>query len=86
MGGMEYTNKDFIDDLAVGVYDVAEMYCVRACRFRGLFELDINTMSAMSIALSPLILMSEMAPPAGVARAHIVSLFIIYIIYMYMYL
>ena len=54
--------------------------------FRGFFELDINTMSAMSIALSPLILMSEMAPPAGVARAHIVSLFIIYIIYMYMYL
>lgn len=54
--------------------------------FRGLFELDINTMSAMPIALSPLILMSEMAPPAGVARAHIVSLFIIYIIYVYMYL
>ena len=23
---MEYTNKDFIDNLAVGVYDVAEMY------------------------------------------------------------
>lgn len=40
----------------------------------------------MSIALSPLILMSEMAPPVGVARAHIVSLFIIYIIYVYMYL
>lgn len=37
----------------------------------------------MSIALSPLILMSEMAPPAGVARAHIVSLFIIYIICVY---
>lgn len=30
---MEYTNKDFIDDLTVGVYDVAEMYCVGACRF-----------------------------------------------------